>query len=205
MKFKYYALKLSGLIILIFIVQIVLSKYGFSEFFLLNKQFLSEPWRLVSSIFLHVNITHLIYNIFALALFGSILEGFIGGRKFLVVFFITGIFANLVSVNFYNNSLGASGAIFGVIGALILVRPMLMVFAFGLPMPIFIAGALWIAGDLMGIFMPSNVANIAHLSGVFFGFIFGAIFRDWKQRRVPRKRIVLDERAVRNWEDKCLR
>jgi|SRR3989338_1350185 len=204
MKFKFYAIKLSAIIVLFFLMQSLLRNYGFTELLLLNKNALSEPWRLVSAVFLHADTLHLIYNLFALALFGSILERFVGGRRFLMIFFITGIFANAISMNFYDNSLGASGAIFGVIGALIVVRPMLMVFAFGLPMPIFIAGILWIAGDLAGIFIPSSVANIAHLSGIFLGAIFGAVYRE-KSGAVRKKRERLNEQEVRRWEERHLR
>ena len=128
MKFKYSALKLCGFIFLVFLAQVLIS--GFTELFVLNDLVWSgEIWRFFSSIFLHGDVGHLILNVFALALFGSILEKFIGGRRFLLVFIVSGILANLVSVNFYNSSLGASGAIFGIIGALIFVRPLMVVWA----------------------------------------------------------------------------
>ncbi len=53
----------------------------------------------------------------------------------------------------------------------------MFIFAFGFPMPLFIAGIIWAAGDLIGLFVPSNVANLAHLSGMFFGLILGFIYR----------------------------
>lgn len=174
-KFKFYALKLCGLMFLAFLIQLFVN--GFTELFLLNNLAFVQPWRFLTSIFLHGSFMHLFYNIFALGLFGSILERLIGSKRFLIVFFVTGILANLVSVNFYDNSLGASGAIFGIIGALIFVRPLMIVWAFGLPMPIFIAGLLWAGGDVIGFFVPSNVANLAHLSGMFFGLIIGAFYR----------------------------
>jgi len=93
-----------------------------------------EIWRFLTAVFLHGGVGHILFNGFALLLFGSILERFVGGRRFLIVFFVTGILANLISVNFYSSSLGASGAIFGVIGALVIVRPGLTVWAFGMPM-----------------------------------------------------------------------
>lgn len=203
MAFKYYAIKLSAICIVIFVLQIFFS--GFTEMFLLDGNSWVQVWRFVTAIFLHGDLGHLLYNMFALALFGSILEGLIGERKFLIVFFVSGILANMVSVNFYSSSLGVSGAVFGIIGALILVRPMLVVWAFGLPMPIFVAGILWAFGDIIGIFMPSNVANVAHLSGMLFGLIMGALFRDWKQASQKRERLTLDEGSVRSWEDAYLR
>jgi uncharacterized protein len=208
MKFNFYAFKLSGLMVLVFLAQFLVS--GFTELFVLNSLAYLELWRFVTSIFLHGGLAHIAYNLFALVLFGSILENFIGGRKFLAVFFATGILANLVSVNFYSSSLGASGAIFGIIGTLIIVRPMLVVWAFGLPMPIFIAGILWGVGDLVGAigFLTGNpidnTGNIAHLSGMFFGFVFGAFLKGKKRRR-KNSRMVIDDRAMRNWEDHYLK
>ncbi len=197
-KFRFYSLKLSLFITAVFFLQVFLD--GFADTFLLNADSFIQPWRFVTAIFLHGGVSHIIYNLFALILFGSMLESLIGGKKFLIVFFVTGILANLIAVNFYGSSLGASGAIFGVIGALIIVRPLLVVWAFGLPMPIFIAGILWVVGDLIGLFVPSNVGNIAHLSGIFFGLILGLAYRK-KVPRVVRNKPRMDEHAVRRWED----
>ena len=207
-RFKFYAFKLCLLIVVVFAIQVFVP--AFTELLVLNEMAFKEMWRFFSAIFLHGSLLHLAYNLFALALFGSILEKLIGSRKFLLIFFISGILANLISVNFYSSSLGASGAIFGIIGALVAIRPMLIVWAFGMPMPIFIAGVLWGIGDLLGaigflIGNPiDNTGNIAHLSGMFFGFIFGLLFRDFKRARKESK-IDIEEKAIREWEDKYLR
>lgn len=204
MAFKGIAFWLTGICVVLFIMQLFIE--GFTDLFLLNQQSLMQPWRFITSIFLHGSPGHLLYNGFALALFGSMLEALIGGKRFSVVFFITGIAANLVSLPFYDAALGASGAIFGILGTLIILRPGMMVFVYGLPMPMFIAGILWVAGDIIGVFTPSNIANLAHLAGIFFGFLFGAVYR----RYIPRERsqpeiLRFDERSVRNWEDYYLR
>ena len=209
MKSKYYSLKICGIIIITFILQIILS--NFTERFILNSASWSEPWRFITSIFLHGGVVHLLYNLLALLIFGLILEKFIGSFRFLIVFLISGILANLISVNFYSSSLGASGAIFGVIGALIILRPTMPVWAFGLPMPIFIAGILWSAGDLLGAYgfltgnPMGNTGNIAHLSGMFFGFILGFLFRGIIERQKKKINVSLDEGEVRNWEDVYLK
>ena len=208
MKFRFFALKLCLIMVSVFLVQIVFQ--DFTEFFVLTKASWGEIWRFVSAIFLHVGLIHLIYNLFALALFGSILESVIGSRRFLIIFFISGILANLVSINFYDFSLGASGAIFGVIGALIIIRPLLLVWAFGLPMPIFFAGILWATGDIIGAYgffigQPiNNSGNIAHLSGMFFGMIFGILYKNRFRRRTVKRRnnIRINEGFIRNWEDR---
>jgi uncharacterized protein len=204
-RFRFFAIKLLGFMILVFILQILIPK--FTDFFVLDQQSFVQPWRFISAVFLHGGLAHLAFNGFALALFGSILESLIGSRRFLAVFFITGILANLISVNFYGSSLGASGAIFGVIGALVIIRPLMMVWAFGLPMPMILAGFLWAVGDVIGIFyrdVGSNVGNIAHLSGMFFGLVLGYLYRARRNRRKKNK-IVINEQSVRKWEDGYLR
>jgi len=202
---KFYSLWLALICIIIFIIQ-----YSFPQFtdmFVLNQQSYIQIWRFVSAIFLHGSIMHLAYNMFALILFGLILEKFIGSRKFLLVFLLTGILANLISVNFYESALGASGAVFGVIGALTIIRPGMTVWAFSMPMPLFLAAILWAAGDLMGIFMPSNIANLAHLSGLGLGLILGLYFRFKRKQVSPgvSYKIELPEQYVRNWEDRFIR
>ena len=210
MKFKFYSAKLCLFMIIVFVFQFLLS--GFSEMFVLNYLSWSQPWRFASSIFLHAGLGHLVLNLFALVLFGSILENFVGGKRFLLLFFTTGILANLVSVNFYSSSLGASGAIFGVLGALIFVRPMMVVWAFGLPMPIFVAGILWAGADLLGAYgfftgnQINNIGNIAHLSGLFFGLFFGFWLRKYfREKFVRKKDVSIDEGVVREWEDVWMR
>ena len=205
-KYRFYAFKLAGICILVFFIQMIFA--GFTDMFLLSAESWTQIWRFVTSIFLHADGVHLLYNMFALILFGGILEKLIGSKRLLIVFFTTGILANIISINFYSSSLGASGAIFGLIGALIVVRPGLMIWAFGMPMPIIVAGILWMSGDLIGIFIPSNVANIAHLAGIGFGLMFGEFYRKLKlgkirsSREQDRKRkVIVDEKSVRVWEN----
>lgn len=182
-----------------FLMQIFIS--GFTENFLLDSSAKVELWRFLTSIFLHGDLTHLLYNLLALGLFGSILEKLIGNKNFLLVFFLSGIIAGVASFFFYDSSLGASGAIFGVIGALIIVRPTLPVFVFGLPMPIFIAGILWAGGDIIGVFVPSNVANLAHLAGLAFGLILGFFYRKPSERK---NKLIMDEGLINSWEDRYM-
>ena len=198
---RYYAIWLSLICIFMFILQVSIP--GFTDIFVLNQQSFSQPYRIITAIFLHGSLQHLIYNLFALLLFGLILERLIKD-KFLYVFFISGILANIISPFFYDSALGASGAIFGIIGCLTILKPGMGVFAFGMILPLWVASIFWVIGDIMGIFIPSGIANLAHLVGVVVGFIFGIILR--RKIRVKEKiRINLPERQIRIWEDNFMR
>lgn len=79
-----------------------------------------EVWRLVTGGFLHVDIIHLMCNMYSLYVIGTQIESFIGKKKFILVYFISMIVGNMLSVVLSNGlSVGASGAIFGLLGSLI--------------------------------------------------------------------------------------
>ncbi|MEO7992158.1 MAG: rhomboid family intramembrane serine protease [Chryseolinea sp.] len=80
-----------------------------------------EPWRVISSMFLHFGVIHLAVNMFSLYSLGSSLEPKIGAIRFLLIYFLCGVAANLASLifNVYVPSAGASGAIFGLYGFLL--------------------------------------------------------------------------------------
>jgi rhomboid protease GluP len=79
-----------------------------------------EVYRLVTAMFLHVGIFHLILNMYSLYVVGPRVEDFFGKWKFLLIYFVSGIAGNLMSASFNSDvvSVGASGAIFGLFGAL---------------------------------------------------------------------------------------
>ncbi len=207
MEQKLYPVILTVVIIGVFILQALAP---ITELFVLNQLSFEQPYRFITAIFLHGSVTHMVYNLFALILFGLLLEKFIGSRKFLIIFFVSGIIANLIAVNFYNSSLGASGAIFGIIGALTIIKPKIPIFAFGLPMPLFLAAIFWALGDLWGVFNPSGTGNIAHLAGLAIGLIAGFLFRIQdndvkKEIQIGGKRIKIPESQIRAWEDRYMR
>jgi membrane associated rhomboid family serine protease len=208
-RFRFYAIKLCVIMAVVFVLQILFS--GFTEMFVLDNTKILQVWRFLTAIFLHGDLGHLMYNGFALLLFGSIVERIAGSRKFLRVFFVSGVLANLISVNFYNSSLGASGAIFGVIGALVVLRPGMSVWAFGMPMPMVVAGILWAVGDFIGAVgyltgnPMDNTGNIAHLSGMIFGLLFGFLYRKkYREEKRRENMFVIDDRKIRRWEDEYL-
>jgi len=206
-KNKFFTLWLSAIIILVFILQNIIPDS--TDALSLNQQSFPEIWRFITAIFLHGSLAHIVSNLFALILFGLILEKLIGSNKFLLIFFSSGIIANIISVNFYPSSLGASGAIMGIIGTLTIIRPLMPVFVFSLPMPMFLAAMVWAAGDILGIFYPQGVGNIAHLSGLAIGLILGIYFRarhkEKQTLRANYARINIPESYMRDWEDAWMR
>jgi membrane associated rhomboid family serine protease len=203
MRIKYYALWLSLACIVMFALQQFIP--GFTDLFVLEQSHAIEIWRFLTAIFLHGGFAHLLANLFALALFGTILEGSIGSRKFLIVFFVSGIFANLIAVWFYPSSLGASGAIYGILGALVIIRPMMTVWVGGIPMPMMLAGLVWAGGSVLGLFYPSSTGHIAHLSGILLGAMFGALWRDWSKKQEIVEKLKLNEEFMQDWEDRNIR
>ena len=206
-KFRYYSIWFSIFMIIVFLFQVFIN--GFTELFILDDRANNgEMWRFVTAIFLHGSVSHLAYNLLALFFFGLVLESLIGSRRFLWVFFVSGIIANVIAINYYDASLGSSGAIYGVIGALTIIRPLFVVFAFGIPMPLFLASAVWITGDILrglGAFGPTNIGAIAHITGIFIGFIMGIMYRSKKRKELTNNQAIISESSIRKWENNFMR
>lgn len=197
---KYYSFKIAVVLIVVFLLQ---KLFSITALFVINSSKPFEIWRYLTAIFLHGNLLHLLLNLFGLLFFGFILEHEINSKKFLYVFFITGIFSSVASVFFYDKVLGASGAIFGIIGVLTILRPSMTVWAFSIPMPLFIASLLWIAVDIFGIFFPSSIANIGHLAGLFLGLIIGFYIRSKSPKiNTEKNKINIPEYYIREWEER---
>jgi membrane associated rhomboid family serine protease len=203
---KFVSLWLSLLCVLVFLLQIFFP--GFTETFYLSENALTRPWQFVTAIFLHGSVIHLLYNLFALFLFGLILEKLIGSKRLFWLFLLSGIFANVISFYWFPNALGASGAIMAIIGALAIVRPMMAMFAFGMILPMFFVAIIWVIGSILGIFGfgDQGTGHLAHLSGIFIGILYGLFLRlRYKERKESRlmyqKKIILPESYMRSWED----
>ncbi|MBS3119566.1 rhomboid family intramembrane serine protease [Candidatus Woesearchaeota archaeon] len=195
---RYITLWLAGIAAIVFIAQTVVG----TSFFVLDSSLVwHQPWRLVTAIFAHGSIGHLLSNLVALVIFGLVLEQRIGPKRFFWLFMISGIAINMVSPFFYERSLGASGAIYAILGTLAVLRPMIMVWAAGVPMPMAIAGLFWLAQDVAGVFIPDNVANIAHISGLGMGLAAGIAWRKkFGDKKPGQEKNPLAEKELDEWE-----
>ncbi len=142
---------------------------------------LSQPWRFLSSIFLHGSFLHIFLNGYALFMFGSILETRVSARDYLVIFFGAGLLGGMLYYATYLlgiippiPALGASGAIYGIMGAVAMILPDLQIFFFVFPMKMRYAVIFWLALTFIGAFdISSGVADAAHLGGLVFGIMYG--------------------------------
>ena len=140
--------------------------------------FLHWTWTIVTSLFIHSGLWHIIANMLALYFFGRNLSRLIGNGKLLIIYFCGGIVGNvlfMLMASPYIVVIGASGAIFALGGALAVIRPKLRVFIFPIPVPL----PLWLAvigGCLIISFLP-GIAWQAHLGGLAVGLIAGFFFR----------------------------
>ena len=182
-KIRSAVLPIIAVNVAVFMLQVFLGSVFTESFMLISSNILSRPWIIITSMFLHASFNHIFYNMYGLFLFGSVLEQRIGPKRFLFVYFLSGVFAAILSSFFYERALGASGAIMGVIGALIVLMPELrLLFLFIVPMPLWFAGIIYALIDLFGVFFPSGVGNIAHLAGMGLGLLYGLYLKKQKRR-----------------------
>ncbi len=136
--------------------------------------------------FLHNGGFHLLFNMIFLYFFGPELERRIGGKKFLTVYFISGIAGGIgyvlwsLFIYFMFNSLpspavGASGALFGIFGCLAILAPEIRVYAFFIPVPMKLTQALvfFTLLDIIFVIAGDPIALSAHISGAAAGLVMG--------------------------------
>jgi hypothetical protein len=202
---QYWSVKLAAVCVLVFVLQAAIAPLT-DELALVSADVLARPWTLVTSMFAHGGFEHLFYNMFALLLFGTVLERIIGGKTFLAIYFFAGLAGSLATLPLYAASLGASGAIFGLLGALAILRPRMIVYVSYVPMPMVVASFVWAAIDLVGLFVPSGTANAAHLAGLGVGLLAGLYLkREYGETVAPRSKTPnIPEGKMRSWENRWL-
>lgn len=137
---------------------------------------LTEPWRLITPVFLHFSATHLIFNLFWWVYLGGRIEKHLGFTCLLQLFFITGVFSNLAQYIWQGPLFGGlSGVVYGLFG-------------FSMVMSANRGGALWLPPALIFFMLvwlllgylpgfPVNMANEAHFAGLLAGVFYGLFYR----------------------------
>jgi len=139
-----------------------------------------KPYQLVTHLFAHGGIFHLFFNMFALWMFGSMLERVWGTKRFFIFYFACGLAAGVAHLILQNSpAIGASGAIMGLFAAFAYIFPNTQLIIFPIPVPIKAkyAVALMAAFDLFGgVYPVDNIAHFAHLGGLVMGLILVIIW-----------------------------
>jgi rhomboid protease GluP len=133
-----------------------------------------EYWRLFTSMFLHIGVMHLAFNGYALVVIGTELESILGWIRFLIVYLLSGLFGSLASYAFSPHlSAGASGAVFGLIGALAVFFALYRreLGSFG-RRRLGQIGFLIVINLFLG-FTQQGIDNLAHLGGLVSGIVLG--------------------------------
>lgn len=136
-----------------------------------------EYWRLFTAMFLHGDILHLLFNMYALWALGGTLEKILSKPKFLSLYILSGLGGSVLSTLMLDNtvSIGASGAIFGLVGALIgyviKYRNMFRQGALTNLLFIVLINLAW------GLQPGSGIDNFAHLGGVITGFLLSFVIK----------------------------
>jgi len=165
-------------------------------------------WQLVTYLFLHGGWFHIIFNMFALWMFGSDLESTWGGKKFLYYYFLTGIGAGILDVTLNalfrpgmpSATIGCSGAVYGLLLAYGMLFPERLIYLYMI-IPIkakwfvVIMGAIEFVSSFGG--PGSGISHFAHLGGMLFGYLYlrgwslpyrwQLQYHDWRRAQVRKK------------------
>lgn len=170
-------------------------------------------WQPITYMFMHANFGHLFCNMFAVLMFGPALEESWGQKKFLLYYAICGLGAAAVQLLVWHLTgsggvtIGASGAVFGILFAFGWLFPDVPMFFLFIPIPIrartfvFIYAAVELMAGLAD-FSFDNVAHFAHLGGMLFGWLLLLFWRHNPFNRFPRiRRDETDEKKGKDFSD----
>ena len=141
---------------------------------------LIRPWTVISYMFLHVGMSHIFFNMLGLFFFGPRLEHVLGGRRFLLLYFVSGIGGSVLSfvLSPMTAIVGASGAVFGVMLGFAYFWPREPIYIWGIfPVP---AGWMVLGMTILSIYggigASGGIAHFAHLGGFLGGYLYLKVF-----------------------------
>lgn len=166
--------------LIVFLAQMVLEKYGYNNITSMCALNAIETgrfriWQLFTYMFMHANWSHILFNMFALWMFGYVLENYWGSRRFLFYYLVCGVGAGICNllVPGWGLTVGASGAVYGILLAFGMMFPnerIYLYFIMPIKAKLFVIG--YAAIELFnGMFVADGVAHFAHLGGMLFGLL----------------------------------
>ncbi|QFZ53410.1 rhomboid family intramembrane serine protease [Oceanihabitans sp. IOP_32] len=186
--------KLDLVTIIIIAANVIISFKGFGDYGFFEKYKFNvgaiksgEKIRMFSSGFLHVDTTHLFFNMFSLYIFAEVVIRHVDRFNFVLIYLGSLLLGNLLSLYFHKNehhysAVGASGAVSGVIYSAILLQPGMSLYMVFIPIPIpaYIFGIGYLLYSIYG--MKNRIGNIghdAHFGGAVGGYIITLILSPW--------------------------
>jgi membrane associated rhomboid family serine protease len=165
-------------------ITVLMSYKGFNDFSFFRKYEFhigsiqsGEQIRMLSSGFLHVDMTHLLFNMVTLWFFAPLVIAYLGNWTFVLIYIGSLIVGNLLTYIFNTNNysyraVGASGAVTGVLYSAILLQPdMMLGLFFVIPIPAYLFGILYLLYSIYGMKSQNdNIGHSAHFGGAVGGF-----------------------------------
>lgn len=180
----------------------ILYNYAFWPGDFLQGQFL---WTLITNLFLHADFFHIFFNMLTLVIFGIDVEYGLGKINFILLYFFSGIIANLLhlvttmaflpAASLWIPTVGASGAIFGVMGAYLFLYPrsegFLYFYLAGVRTKAWVIISIYVAIEIIYafVFLGSNIAHFAHLGGFIGASIYMIPFSLIKKDKIVDLRV----------------
>jgi membrane associated rhomboid family serine protease len=150
-------------------------------------------FQFITYMFIHGGIMHIFWNMFILLIFGFVVERFLGAKKFLIVYLLSGVGSSLVYILFTGISniplIGASGAVFGILAAYAFLFPKSWVFMFGVfPMPAWLLIVFLLVEETFfgALGLQPGIANFGHVGGIVTGLL---IMFYWKYKKIQEERM----------------
>ena len=180
---------MNTILIAIIVANVLISYKGFNDLSFFRKYEFhigsirsGEQIRMLSSGFLHADMTHLIFNMLTLYFFAPVVISYLGDFSFVLIYFGSLIFGSLLTMVFHKNdysyrAVGASGAVTGVLYSAILLKPdMMLGIFFIIPMPAYIFGILYLLYSIYGMKAKNdNIGHTAHFGGAIGGYLITLI------------------------------
>lgn len=174
-----------AVVLLFILANVLVSAKGFNDYVFLDRYKFqvgralgAEKFRLFTSGFLHVDWMHLLFNMYALYLFGDIVAKILGTDDFVIIYIVSLMAGNLYSLIYhkdepYYSAVGASGAVSGILYSSILLYPAMELYLFFIPIPIpgYVFALGYILYSIYGMKKQlGNIGHAAHLGGAIGGF-----------------------------------
>jgi membrane associated rhomboid family serine protease len=173
------------ILVIIIAVTVLMSYKGFNDLSFFRKYEFhigsiqnGEQIRMLSSGFLHVDMTHLLFNMMTLWFFAPLVLAYLGNCTFVLIYMGSLIFGNILTYIFNKNNygyraVGASGAVTGVLYSAILLQPdMMLGLFFVIPIPAYLFGILYLLYSIYGMKSQNdNIGHSAHFGGAVGGYV----------------------------------